>query len=78
MSFNRVEDSCTSENDGSLSISTGKRYCLMSGPKLVTLWSIERNEYVLSSEFESVQKNSSKPILACAINPDGNSFMLAF
>lgn len=78
LAFARMEDSCTGEKEGSLSISTGKRYCLMSGPKVVTLWSVERNEFVLSSEFEAVQQNSKKNILASAINPDGNSFMLAF
>ncbi len=51
---------------------------MLSGGRVVTLWSVERNEFVLSSEFVKAGEPQKKSILACALNPDGNSFMLAF
>jgi hypothetical protein len=51
MIFIKVESSCIGEKTGSISISTGKRYGMLSGSKAVTLWSLEKNEFVLSSEF---------------------------
>ena len=53
---------------------------MLAGHRNVTLWSIEKNEYVLSTEFvtEEELESKKKMIYCCAINPDGNSFMLAF
>ena len=78
--FVQIEHSCKNSHQGSISISTGKRYCMLAGLRNVTLWSIEKNEYVLSSEFvtEDELETKKKVIHCCAINPDGNSFMLAF
>jgi hypothetical protein len=49
--FNRAYSSCCYSPDGSLSISTGKKYCLLTGTSNATLWSIDNNEVVLSSDF---------------------------
>lgn len=49
----------------------------MTGPRSATLWSINRNEFVLGSEFTE-GSDSGKTVLAGAINPDGNSLLLAF
>lgn len=40
MAFVKVESSCVGEKTGNITISTGKRYCMMSGLKNVTLWSL--------------------------------------
>lgn len=50
---------------------------MLSGSKLVTVWSLQRNEYVLSSQFTNAQ-SQKKSIITSAISPDGNSFILAF
>ena len=76
--FNRVYNSSAFSKDGTISISTGKRYCLLTGPSNATLWSIERNELVLSTDFSRAEEPGKKVILAGAINPDGNSILLAF
>lgn len=51
--FSKMESSCNHEQEGNISISTGKKLCLLTGSNNVTLWSIERNEHVLSSRFET-------------------------
>jgi hypothetical protein len=43
MAFIKVESSCTGEKIGNISISTGRRFCLLSGSKAVTLWGLEKN-----------------------------------
>ena len=73
--FNRVYNNCCYSQEGQISISTGKKYCLLAGGANATLWSIERNEVVLSCEFAEEGK---KVLLASAINPDGNSILVAF
>ena len=40
MVFTKIESSCAGEKSGNISISTGKRYCMLSGTKNVTLWSL--------------------------------------
>jgi hypothetical protein len=76
--FNRIYNSCNFSEEGSISISTGKKYCLLIGSSNVTIWSIEKNEIVLSSDFTSPEDASKKVLFAGAINPDGNSILLAF
>jgi hypothetical protein len=43
MTFVKLESSCVGDKTGSITISTGKRYCMLSGTKNVTLWSLEKN-----------------------------------
>jgi hypothetical protein len=73
--FNRVYNSCCFSSEGSLSISTGKKYCLLTGTANATLWSIDHNEMVLSTNFG---EDGKRVLFAGAINPDGNSILLAF
>ena len=42
-SFIKVQSSCSSSREGSLSLSTGKKYCMLAGDRNVTLWSVEKN-----------------------------------
>lgn len=41
--FNRAYNNCCYSQEGSISISAGKKYCLLTGVTNATLWSIERN-----------------------------------
>jgi hypothetical protein len=41
--FIKVESSCSGSHQGSISISTGRKYCMLAGERNVTLWSIEKN-----------------------------------
>lgn len=50
---------------------------MLSGSKNVTLWSLEKNEFVLSSEFTN-SESKVKHIITSAVSPDGNSFILSF
>ena len=42
------------------------------------LWGVEKSEMILSTEFKDPIDHDKKAVLAGAINPDGNSIMLAF
>ena len=59
-------------------MSAQKKYALLAGCKEVVLWSIERSEAILSTEFTDAIDSSKRAVLAGAINPDGSSIMLAF
>lgn len=77
--FSQVDISSSNEDtDGSISISTGKKYALLTGNNSITLWSVERNECVLSSDFMDLNDPNKRTLYAGAINPDGNSLILAF
>ena len=52
--FCKVENSCSSSSEGSISITTGKKYCLLAGAVNVTLWNLEKNEFILSTDFVNV------------------------
>lgn len=66
-------------SEGTVSISTGQKYCLLVGGNIVTLWNVESNDCVLTCSFTGDQQMAdSKCILSSAIHPDGNSLLLAF
>ena len=72
-----IGSTCVEEPEGSISISTGKKYCLLCGDNSVNVWSIERNEQVLKMNFAN-DSRPGKAIYSGAINPDGNSLILCF
>jgi hypothetical protein len=78
LAFSKVENACPIENEGAISMSRSKKYCLFCGPTNVTLWNIDRNELMLNSEYVDPRRPGKRQIFAGAISPDGNSFMLAF
>lgn len=47
--FNKVETSCSREVEGSISISSDKKYALLTGTTSIVLWGIEQGECLLSS-----------------------------
>ena len=41
--FAKVESSCSNSHKGSLSISTGRKFCMLAGERNVTLWNVDKN-----------------------------------
>ena len=74
--FTLIERSSGSGQLGSLSMSAGRKYALLTDPRSASLWSIERNECVLGSEFR--EGEGGRAVLTGAVHPDGNSLLLAF
>jgi hypothetical protein len=76
--FTKVDSFCSKDARGCVSLSAQKKYALLSGSNSVVLWNIEKGEPVLATEFADPIDPSKRAVLTGAINPDGNSIILAF